>query len=113
MSIIIITLLLLLLLPFSLIYYYHNFFILLFSDGFLMNFLRFLKIIFLVLLDWLINGHIQELLIHKSKTINYPLFEKGPISPRMRGEHALRRYPNGEERCIVCKYVSSLSLLKL
>ena len=36
------------------------------------------------------------------KTLNYP-FEKGPISPRFRGEHALRRYPNGEERCIACK----------
>ncbi|KPJ09275.1 NADH dehydrogenase [ubiquinone] iron-sulfur protein 8, mitochondrial [Papilio machaon] len=35
-------------------------------------------------------------------TINYP-FEKGPISPRYRGEHALRRYPTGEERCIACK----------
>ncbi len=35
-------------------------------------------------------------------TINYP-FEKGPISSRFRGEHALRRYPNGEERCIACK----------
>jgi len=35
-------------------------------------------------------------------TINYP-FEKGPISPRFRGEHALRRYPTGEERCIACK----------
>jgi formate hydrogenlyase subunit 6/NADH:ubiquinone oxidoreductase subunit I len=35
-------------------------------------------------------------------TINYP-FEKNPISPRFRGEHALRRYPNGEERCIACK----------
>ncbi|HEY0901384.1 MAG TPA: NADH-quinone oxidoreductase subunit NuoI [Micavibrio sp.] len=35
-------------------------------------------------------------------TINYP-FEKGPISTRFRGEHALRRYPNGEERCIACK----------
>ena len=35
-------------------------------------------------------------------TINYP-FEKGPISPRFRGEHALRRYPSGEERCIACK----------
>ena len=35
-------------------------------------------------------------------TLNYP-FEKGPISPRFRGEHALRRYPNGEERCIACK----------
>ena len=41
--------------------------------------------------------------IFKSKkTINYP-FEKGKISPRYRGEHALRRYPNGEERCIACK----------
>jgi len=28
-------------------------------------------------------------------TLNYP-FEKGPLSPRFRGEHALRRYPNGE-----------------
>ena len=36
------------------------------------------------------------------KTINYP-FEKGKISQRFRGEHALRRYPNGEERCIACK----------
>ena len=35
-------------------------------------------------------------------TINYP-FEKNPVSPRFRGEHALRRYPNGEERCIACK----------
>jgi len=34
-------------------------------------------------------------------TLNYP-FEKGPISPRFRGEHVLRRYPNGEERCIAC-----------
>ncbi len=32
-------------------------------------------------------------------TIMYP-FEKGPLSPRLRGEHALRRYPSGEERCI-------------
>lgn len=38
----------------------------------------------------------------KKATINYP-FEKGPVSPRFRGEHALRRYPNGEERCIACK----------
>jgi NADH-quinone oxidoreductase subunit I len=38
----------------------------------------------------------------KPVTVNYP-FEKGPISPRFRGEHALRRYPNGEERCIACK----------
>ncbi len=35
-------------------------------------------------------------------TLNYP-YEKSPLSPRFRGEHALRRYPNGEERCIGCK----------
>lgn len=35
-------------------------------------------------------------------TINYP-FEKSAISSRFRGEHALRRYPTGEERCIACK----------
>ena len=34
-------------------------------------------------------------------TIQYPE-EKTPISPRFRGLHALRRYPNGEERCIAC-----------
>ena len=44
---------------------------------------------------------IKELFKPK-KTINYP-FEKGKISPRFRGEHALRRYPSGEERCIACK----------
>ena len=31
-------------------------------------------------------------------TLNYP-YEKGPLSPRFRGEHALSRYPNGEARC--------------
>jgi NADH-quinone oxidoreductase chain I len=35
-------------------------------------------------------------------TLNYP-YEKGRLGPRFRGEHALRRYPNGEERCIACK----------
>src|SRR6186997_1581659 len=38
----------------------------------------------------------------KKVTLNYP-YEKGPLSPRFRGEHVLRRYPNGEERCIACK----------
>lgn len=38
----------------------------------------------------------------KKVTLNYPL-EKGPLSPRFRGEHALRRYTTGEERCIACK----------
>src|ERR1700727_2538062 len=41
------------------------------------------------------------------KTIYYP-FEKGPLSPRFRGEHALRRYPNGEERCIACKLCEAI-----
>ena len=40
-------------------------------------------------------------------TINYP-FEKGPLSPRFRGELALRRYPNGEERCIACKLCEAI-----
>ncbi|HTM75799.1 MAG TPA: NADH-quinone oxidoreductase subunit NuoI [Pseudolabrys sp.] len=40
-------------------------------------------------------------------TINYP-HEKNPISPRFRGEHALRRYPNGEERCIACKLCEAI-----
>lgn len=40
-------------------------------------------------------------------TINYPN-EKGPISARFRGEHALRRYPNGEERCIACKLCEAI-----
>ena len=35
-------------------------------------------------------------------TLHYPE-EKTPVSPRFRGLHALRRYPNGEERCIACK----------
>ena len=40
-------------------------------------------------------------------TVNYPN-EKGPLSPRFRGEHALRRYPNGEERCIACKLCEAI-----
>ncbi len=40
-------------------------------------------------------------------TINYP-HEKGPLSPRFRGEHALRRYPDGEERCIACKLCETI-----
>ena len=44
----------------------------------------------------------QKYFLQKKATINYP-FEKGKLSPRFRGEHALRRYPSGEERCIGCK----------
>ena len=42
-----------------------------------------------------------------SVTLNYP-YEKGPISPRFRGQHALRRYINGEERCISCKLCEAI-----
>lgn len=41
-------------------------------------------------------------LFSRKITIQYPE-EKTPMSPRFRGLHALRRYPNGEERCIACK----------
>jgi NADH-quinone oxidoreductase subunit I len=40
--------------------------------------------------------------LKKKTTVQYPE-EKTPMSPRFRGLHALRRYPNGEERCIACK----------
>ena len=66
-----------------------------------MKIFRIFKTIFL--LDFLSGLKLAIKEIFKSKkTINYP-FEKGKISPRFRGEHALRRYPNGEERCIACK----------
>ena len=66
-----------------------------------MNLSRFFKTIFMVDFVGGLFIAIKELFKPK-KTINYP-FEKGKISPRFRGEHALRRYPNGEERCIACK----------
>ena len=66
-----------------------------------MKITRFLKTI---LMTDFIGGLIIAIkeIFKSKKTINYP-FEKGKISPRYRGEHALRRYPNGEERCIACK----------
>ena len=62
------------------------------------------RILKTVLLIDFINGLIIAIKesFKSKKTLNYP-FEKGKISPRFRGEHALRRYPNGEERCIACK----------
>ena len=66
-----------------------------------MNFSRIIKTIFLVDIIRALIMAIKTMFKTK-KTINYP-FEKGKISPRFRGEHALRRYPNGEERCIACK----------
>ena len=44
----------------------------------------------------------MKYMIAPKKTVQYP-HERNPQSPRFRGEHALRRYPNGEERCIACK----------
>lgn len=41
-------------------------------------------------------------MVNKKITVQFPE-ERTPISPRFRGLHALRRYPNGEERCIACK----------
>lgn len=57
-----------------------------------------------LLLTELISGLAVTLasMFRPKVTINYPN-EKGPMSSRFRGEHALRRYPNGEERCIACK----------
>ncbi len=51
-----------------------------------------------------IEGHwvTFKYLFRPKSTVNYP-YEKGALGPRFRGEHALRRYPNGEERCIACK----------
>ena len=45
--------------------------------------------------------------LRRKVTINYP-FEKGALSSRFRGEHALRRYPTGEERCIACKLCEAI-----
>jgi len=66
-----------------------------------MNLKRLYKIIFLS--EFVKGLYLAFVYIFKRKaTINYP-HEKGRISPRFRGEHALRRYPDGEERCIACK----------
>lgn len=46
-------------------------------------------------------------LFKKKVTILYPN-EKGPLSPRFRGEHVLRRYDDGEERCISCKLCEAI-----
>ena len=57
----------------------------------------------LMLKDVLTGMSITGRYLFKRKiTVQYPE-EKTPLSPRFRGLHALRRYPNGEERCIACK----------
>ena len=57
----------------------------------------------------IVVGHWKTLVyFFKPKvTINYP-YEKGTLSPRFRGEHVLRRYANGEERCIACKLCEAI-----
>src|SRR6266853_1803516 len=62
-----------------------------------------------LLLSELISGMALTLryMFRRPVTVNYP-YEKGPLSPRFRGEHVLRRYPNGEERCIACKLCAAI-----
>jgi NADH-quinone oxidoreductase subunit I len=62
-----------------------------------------------LLLAELVSGLALTLryMFQRPVTVNYP-YEKGPLSPRFRGEHALRRYPNGEERCIACKLCEAI-----
>ena len=52
-------------------------------------------------------GLSMKYMMKPKATVNYP-FERNPQSPRFRGEHALRRYPNGEERCIACKLCEAI-----
>ena len=57
----------------------------------------------LLLVELLLGMWLTLKYLFKPKyTLMYPM-EKTPQSPRFRGIHALRRYPNGEERCIACK----------
>ena len=52
-------------------------------------------------------GLAMKYMIRPKATVIYPN-ERNPQSPRFRGEHALRRYPNGEERCIACKLCEAI-----
>ncbi len=62
-----------------------------------------------LLLTELVTGMAMTLryFFRRKVTLDYP-HEKGPLSPRFRGEHALRRYTNGEERCIACKLCEAI-----
>jgi len=65
------------------------------------HFAQFMKSLFL--LELLKGLSVTGLYFFRRKfTLRYPE-ERTPLSPRFRGLHALRRYPNGEERCIACK----------
>ena len=64
----------------------------------------------LMLLELLKGMKLTGRYLFKSKfTVQYPE-EKTPQSPRFRGLHALRRYSNGEERCIACKLLSLIHI---
>ena len=52
-------------------------------------------------------GLAMKYMVRPKATVIYPN-ERNPQSPRFRGEHALRRYPNGEERCIACKLCEAI-----
>lgn len=70
------------------------------------NVLQFIRGVFLM--DFVKAFFLALKYIFKRKaTVNYP-FEKNMLSPRFRGEHALRRYANGEERCIACKLCEAI-----
>ena len=62
-----------------------------------------------LLLTELVSGMAMTMryFFRRKATLDYP-HEKGPLGPRFRGEHALRRYPNGEERCIACKLCEAI-----
>ena len=56
---------------------------------------------------WGAIGLSVKYMLRPKATVNYP-FERNPQSPRFRGEHALRRYANGEDRCIACKLCEAI-----
>jgi NADH-quinone oxidoreductase chain I len=71
--------------------------------------MRLVKSISQFFLKEIFFGHFLTLkyFFKKKVTINYP-YQKAALSPRFRGEHALRRYPSGEERCIACKLCEAI-----
>ena len=80
---------------------------------FFLAFFFFITYLYLMLKLFLLSDFFRGFFINilnifnKKVTINYP-FEKGILSTRFRGQHALRRYSNGEERCIACKLCEAI-----
>jgi NADH-quinone oxidoreductase chain I len=77
------------------------------SFGGLMKLFHTIKAFFLIDLIKSLLLTLNYMLLKKKVTLAYP-YEKGALSPRFRGEHALRRYPSGEERCIACKLCEAI-----